>query len=63
MTSETPELSIFQFLFGEDQRPDPETAEIEPIGKTVAFDFFHHGHVLVKVYVQFLCSDWSKFER
>ena len=32
-------------------------------GKTVAFDFYHHGHVLVTLYVQFLCSDWSKFDR
>ena len=23
----------------------------------------HHGHALVTVYVQFLCSDWSKFDR
>ena len=32
-------------------------------GKTVAFDFAHHGHALVTFYVQFLCSDWSKFDR
>ena len=32
-------------------------------GKTVAFDFPHHGHALVTLYVQFLCSDWSKFDR
>ena len=30
-------------------------------GKTVAFAFSHHGHALV--YVQFLCSDWSKFDK
>ena len=29
----------------------------------VAFDFSHHGHALVTLYVQFLCSDWSKFDR
>ena len=29
--------------------------------KTVAFDFSHHDHALVTIYVQFLCSDWSKF--
>ena len=29
----------------------------------VAFDFSHHGHALVTFYVQFLCSDWSKFDR
>ena len=32
-------------------------------GKTVAFDFAHHGHALVTLYVQFLCSDWLKFAR
>ena len=32
-------------------------------GKTVAFDFSHDGHALVTPYVQFLCSDWSKFDR
>ena len=32
-------------------------------GKTVAFDFAHHGHALVTLYVQFLCSDWSIFDR
>ena len=31
--------------------------------KTVAFDFVHHGHALVTLYVQFLCSDCSKFDR
>ena len=31
-------------------------------GKTVAFDFVHHSHALVTLYVQFLCSDWSKFD-
>ena len=32
-------------------------------GKTVAFDFSHHAHAMVTLYVQFLCSDWSKFDR
>ena len=27
-------------------------------GKT----FSYHGHALVTLYVQFLCSDWSKFD-
>ena len=31
-------------------------------GKTAAFDFSHHGHALVTLYVHFLCSDWSKGE-
>ena len=29
----------------------------------VAFNFSHQGHALVTLYVQFLCSDWSKFDR
>ena len=32
-------------------------------GSTVAFDFSHHGHALVTLYIQFLYSDWSKFDR
>ena len=32
-------------------------------GKTVAFDFSHHGHALVTLYVQFLCCGWSKFDK
>ena len=33
-------------------------------GRTVAFDLFaHHGQALFTLYVQFLCSDWSKFDR
>ena len=33
------------------------------VGKTVAFAFGHHGHALVTLYLQVLCSDWSKFDR
>ena len=32
-------------------------------GKTDAFHFSHHSHVLVTLHVQFLCPDWSKFDR
>ena len=28
-----------------------------------AFDFSHHGHALATLFVQFLYSDWSKFDR
>ena len=43
-------------------------AKIQPVftGRedlAVAFDFSHQGHALVTLYVQFLCSDWSKFDR
>ena len=32
-------------------------------GKTDAFHFSHHSHALVTPHVQFLCYDWSKFDR
>ena len=43
-------------------------AKIQPVftgreDMPVAFDFFNQGHALVTLYVQFLCSDWSKFDR
>ena len=31
-------------------------------GKAITFDF-SHCHALITLYVQFLCSDWSKFDR
>ena len=31
-------------------------------GKTDAFHLSHHSHLLVTLYVHFLCSDWSKFD-
>ena len=40
-------------------------AKIQPVflivqtGKTLSY----HGHALVTLYVQFLYSDWSKFDR
>ena len=27
------------------------------------FHLSHHSHTLITLYVQFLCSDWSKFDR
>ena len=43
-------------------------AKIQPVftgreDMPVAFDFSHHGHALVTLYVQFLYSDWLKFDR
>ena len=32
-------------------------------GKTDTFHFSHHSHELVTLHVQFLCYDWSKFDR
>ena len=40
-----------------------KSSQLLQVGKTVAFDFSHHGNALVTLYVQFLCSDWSKFDR
>ena len=40
-------------------------ARIKPTftDREVAFDLSHDGHALVTLYVQFLRSDWSKFDR
>ena len=43
-------------------------AKIQPVftgreDMPVAFDFSRQGHALVTLFVQFLCSDWSKFDR
>ena len=39
-------------------------ARIKPAftDREVAFDLSHNGHVLVTLYIQFLRSDWSKFD-
>ena len=31
-------------------------------GKAIVF-YFSHCHALITLYVQFLCSDWSKYDR
>ena len=39
-------------------------AKIQPAitgGEDNCFDFAYHGHALVTLYVQLLCSDWLKF--
>ena len=43
-------------------------AKIQPVftvgeDMLVAIDFSHQGRALVRLYVQFLCSDWLKFDR
>ena len=48
----------FNFKLTSDARIQPAFTDRE-----VAFDLSHHGHALVTLYVQFLCSDWSKFDR
>ena len=32
-------------------------------GRQLLLTFLTHGHALVTLYVQFLCSDWSKLDR
>ena len=46
----------------------PRKLKIQPVftgreDMPVALDFSHQGHALVTLYVQFLCSDWSKLDR
>ena len=48
--------ALLHFLF----QPDRGRKEAK---KAVAFDFSHRGHALVMLYVQFLCSGWSEFDR
>ena len=47
-----------KFWFKTDLGPENSASYLQA-GKTVAFDFAHHGHALVTLYVHFLCSDWS----
>ena len=51
-----------KFWFKTDLRPENSASYLQA-GKTVAFDFAHHSHALVTLYVHFLSSDWSKFDR
>ena len=39
------------------------TQRSSPARKRDAFHFSHHSHALVTLYVQFLSSAWSKFDR
>ena len=48
----------FDFKLTSDTKNSASFLKIQE-GKT----FSYHGHVLVTLYVQFLCSDWSKFDR
>ena len=43
--------------------PTRKFSQLLRAGTTVAFDFSHHGLALVTLYVQFLRSDLSKFDR
>ena len=48
----------FDFKLTSDAKIQPLFLKIKA-GKT----FSYHGHALVTLYVQFLYSDWSKFDR
>ena len=53
-----PHYENFDFKLTSDAKIQPVFLKIQA-GKT----FSYHGHALVTLYVQFLCSDWSKFDR
>ena len=41
----------------------PRTRKLSQLFKNTGEDLSYHGHALVTLYVQFLYSDWSKFDR
>ena len=52
--------ALLRFWFQTDLRRRNSASFLKiQAGKT----FSYHGHALVTLYVQFLCSDWSKFDR
>ena len=52
--------ALLQFWFQTDLRRKNSASFFKrQAGKTFAY----HGHVLVTLHVQFLCSDWLKFDR
>ena len=51
-------IKTFNFKLTSDARTQPAFTDRE-----VAFDLSDHGNALVTLYVQFLCSDWSKVDR
>ena len=38
-------------------------SDVKMTSDTKIQTFSNHGHVLVTLHVQFLCSDWLKFDR
>ena len=56
--STAPHYYDFDFTLTSDAKIQPVFFKILA-GKT----FSYHGHVLVTLHVQFLCSDWLKFDR
>ena len=54
--------ALLKFWFQTDLGRENSTGFIHA-GKAITFDFSHHNHALITLYVQFLCSDWPKFDR
>ena len=54
-----PQSQDFDFKLTSDAKINSATFLKIKAGKT----FSYHGHALVTLYVQFLYSDWSKFDR
>ena len=52
--------ALLKFWFQADLRRENSASFT---GREFAFDLSHHRHALVTLYVQFLFSDWSKFDR
>ena len=53
--------ALLTFSFQTDLGREKSTSYLKiQVGRTDAFHFSHHSHPLVTLYVQFLCSDWSK---
>ena len=56
--------ALLTFWFQTDLGRDNSASYLKvQAGKTDAFHFSHHSHALVTLHVQFLCYDWSKFDR
>ena len=53
---------LLKFWFRTDLGRENSTGFLIHAGKAIAFDF-SHCHALITLYVQFLCSDWSKIDR
>ena len=53
---------IVKFWFRTDLGRENSTGFLTHAGKAITFDF-SHCHALITLYVQFLCSDWSKIDR
>ena len=53
-----PALLGFDFKLTSEAKIQPVFLKVQA-GKTLSY----HGHALVTLYVQFLYSDWSKFDR